>query len=381
MKKLIAIVVTLALCAITLVGCGSSTESANYETPASAADIPAGNDELEEPTLEVADVYQEEVEDEVDFGRPPEDECVPWDESAEEEVIPDTGEIEGIIVLQNSFYHAGDGVSNIFVYSISSINPNSGQSMAIAEFSIRRPYNVTSEEFYYLIPAIGPNNRFGYDRRFFSSDYSKMVATKVFNDKNEAHAGWIDQAGNFFDITEALGEQSGDFGDPVSYHAIGFTDDDMFVYSDNLFPSYMYWHDDNFSYVELGGNVSQYGNPLEEKCQIIDSNNRFYCISDIIGDGIFIADGYEGEFYGSVIYDSMTHESKKYIPGESRNNWSGVCSPDGHQVAFLSMPITGNGSPEIFIIPFDGGDPEKLDCDLVFSNDTSASPSSILAWE
>ena len=44
------------------------------------------------------------------------------------------------------------------------------------------------------------------------------------------------------------------------------------------------------------------------------------------------------------------------------------------------MPKEGNGNPEIFIIPFEGGEPEKLNCDIVFSNDTDMSPSSILEW-
>lgn len=220
----------------------------------------------------------------------------------------------------------------------------------------------------------------GNDRRYFSNDFSKMAATKVFNDKNETHAGWIDQSGEFFDVTEALGEQSSDFGDPVTYGAIGFTEDNLFVYSNNPSPSYMYWHNDDFRYVSPDSNKSQEGNPLEGLCQIIDGNNRFYCISDRIDEGTFLVDGYEGDFCGSMLYNPKSHESSEYIPGTSRSNWSGVCSPDGSQIAFLSMPKEGNSNPEIFIIPFEGGEPEKLNCDIVFSNDTDTSPSSILEW-
>lgn len=386
-KKTIVTILTLALSAMVFAGCGSSQEpaTASYEEtgPAVYADEvgeePAEIAEPDDVSKELIDVTGEND----DFGRPPEDECAEWEEDdgiEEEVVVAETGEIEGIIVVQNYFYHADDGVSNIFVYSVQAVNPNTGESTKIAEFSINRPHNVTSSEFYYLTPIIGLNNRFGYDRRFFSNDFSKMAATKVFNDKNETHAGWIDQSGEFFDVTEALGEQSSDFGDPVTYGAIGFTEDNLFVYSNNPSPSYMYWHNDDFRYVNPDSNKSQEGNPLEGLCQIIDGNNRFYCISDRIDEGTFLVDGYEGDFCGSMLYNPKSHESSEYIPGTSRSNWSGVCSPDGSQIAFLSMPKEGNSNPEIFIIPFEGGEPEKLNCDIVFSNDTDMSPSSILEW-
>lgn len=387
-KKVLATVVTLALSAMVLAGCGSSQESAaaSYEESTGPA---VYADEVGEEPAEIAepdDVSKGLIDvagENDDFGRPPEDECIAWeeDENIEEATIAETGEIEGIIAVQNYFYHADDGVSNIFVYSVQAVNPNTGESTKIAEFSVRRPHNVTSSEFYYLTPIIGLNNRFGYDRRFFSNDFSKMAATKVFNDKNETHAGWIDQSGEFFDVTEALGEQSSDFGDPVTYGAIGFTEDNLFVYSNNPSPSYMYWHNDDFRYVSPDSNKSQEGNPLEGLCQIIDGNNRFYCISDRIDEGTFLVDGYEGDFCGSMLYNPKSHESSEYIPGTSRSNWSGVSSPDGSQIAFLSMPKEGNSNPEIFIIPFEGGEPEKLNCDIVFSNDTDMSPSSILEWK
>lgn len=387
-KKTVVTILTLALSAMVFAGCGSSQESAAAASYEESTGPAVYADEVGEELAEIAepdDVSKGLIDvagENDDFSRPPEDECAEWDtDGAEEEVeVAETGEVEGIIVLKNYFYHADDGISNIFVYSIESINPATGESAKIAEFSINRPHNVTSSEFYYLTPIIGLNNRFGYDRRFFSNDFSKMVVTKVFNDKNETHAGWIDQSGEFFDVTEALGEQSSDFGDPVTYGAIGFTEDNLFVYSNNPSPSYMYWHNDDFRYVSPDSNKSQEGNPLEGLCQIIDGNNRFYCISDRIDEGTFLVDGYEGDFCGSMLYNPKSHESSEYIPGTSRSNWSGVCSPDGSQIAFLSMPKEGNGNPEIFIIPFEGGEPEKLNCDIVFSNDTDMSPSSILEW-
>lgn len=79
-REFITTVMALALCAAILMGCGSSAESsASYEVPASVENIPASDIGVEEPAL--ADAYQGEAEYGVDFGRPAEGECVPWDES------------------------------------------------------------------------------------------------------------------------------------------------------------------------------------------------------------------------------------------------------------------------------------------------------------
>lgn len=387
-KKVLATVVTLALSAMVLAGCGSSQEpaTASYEETGPAVYADEAEEEPAISTEPATSVGLEDVTGENDdFGRPPEDECVAWEEDdgiEEEVVVAETGEIEGIIVVQNYFYHADDGVSNIFVYSVQAVNPNTGESTKIAEFSVRRPYNVTSEDSYYLLPLIGDTNMVGYDQRYFSSDFSKMAATKIINDKNEAHAGWFDQSGNFFDVTEALGEQSSDFGDPVTYNAVGFTEDDLFVYNDNPYAIFSAWAELNFRFTDLNAlNISQEGNPLDDSCQIINGN-KLYAISDYIDDTMCLVYYHDkGNKTVSAKYDMNSGEVIPYIPGESRSNWSGVCSPDGSQIAFLSMPKEGNGNPEIFIIPFEGGEPEKLNCDIVFSNDTSTSPSSILEWK
>lgn len=389
-KKTVVTILTLALSAMVFAGCGSSQESAAAASYEESTGPAVYADEVGEELAEIAepdDVSKGLIDvtgENDDFGRPPEDECAEWEEDdgiEEEVVVAETGEIEGIIVVQNYFYHADDGVSNIFVYSVQAVNPNTGESTKIAEFSVRRPYNVTSEDSYYLLPLIGDTNMVGYDQRYFSSDFSKMAATKIINDKNEAHAGWFDQSGNFFDVTEALGEQSSDFGDPVTYNAVGFTEDDLFVYNDNPYAIFSAWAELNFRFTDLNAlNISQEGNPLDDSCQIINGN-KLYAISDYIDDTMCLVYYHDkGNKTVSAKYDMNSGEVIPYIPGESRSNWSGVCSPDGSQIAFLSMPKEGNGNPEIFIIPFEGGEPEKLNCDIVFSNDTDMSPSSILEW-
>ena len=197
-RKIFATVMALVLCTTTLVGCGHKNDSSPAPADYVESDGPAitdGSDTGKNVTAtpytnEQGEILMQAPNDDIigneDFEQAPKEENASLDaESMEEEVLSETGEIEGIIVVQNYFYHADDGISNIFVYSIESINPDTGESTKIAEFSVRRPYNVTSEDFYYLLPIIGNANMVGNDRRYFSNDFSKMAATKVFNDKNE----------------------------------------------------------------------------------------------------------------------------------------------------------------------------------------------------
>lgn len=352
MKRVfIAIVVTLALCAITLVGCGSSTESANYETPASAADIPAGNDELEEPTLEVADVYQEEVEDEVDFGRPPEDECVPWDESAEEEVIPDTGEIEGIIVLQ------GDYKSNAYAPSfvVSAIDPQTGDYHMISSFVFEHVARIQEDEF-----LIDPAYKFtccSNYRGLFNDDYSLMAATKTFLSDESEHAGWIDQSGEFFDLTVALNEQAqSDFDELKHYEAIGFTDDNRFVYAemtdwrhplyravslDNITPGASYEITEDDPYI-MGVN--------SEAWRWARGNSKTCWINN----DQFLAVGFSDQAMVCVCATVSSQTIEQIVPTGSQSSWSPVLGPDGSSVAFMSAPLKGTENPSIYITNLDG---------------------------
>lgn len=133
MKKFFVTVLALALSVVTMVGCGSSADSAadmgGDTGPAAYADeatevvdeAPAEIAEPDDTSQGLADVAGEND----DFGRPPEEDLVPWDvEEGEENVteeVPVTGEIEGIIVLQADW-------SDLYcpTYTVSAINPESG---------------------------------------------------------------------------------------------------------------------------------------------------------------------------------------------------------------------------------------------------------------
>lgn len=386
-KRIIVTILAWIIGTAMLVGCGNrndasvlTPEASNSsgtnvampeETPATAA--------TEAPKMTESELIND------DLGRPPEDECVPDDwmgeESTEstEAVVTEPGEVEGIIVVQSYYRADSSGKGNNFFYEINSVAPSDGTINHIATFSYYQPYNVNNAEFYFLPCNIGINNHIGYDRKAFSDDFSKMAITICYTARNETHAGWIDQNGNFFDVTEALGEQASDFDDPVHYAAVGFTDDDLFVYNDNLYAYADAWSTLNFRYTDSTNPInSQEGNPLSDYDPIIQASN-VYCVSDV-NDTRYLVNTPSFNACESFIYDLNTAEITSYIPGKARINWSGVFSPDGGKIAFLSRPKEGSGTPEIFMISPNGGEPEKIICDLVLSGDLTTMPSALLEW-
>ena len=387
-KRFLVTMLAVVFSATILVGCGSGND-APAETMASSPVADTATPMPEETPVTAATeapkmTVPESAADD-DFGRPPEDECVSdgWmgEESTEstEAVVTEPGEVEGIVVVQSYYRTDSSGKGNNFFYEINSVAPSDGTINHIATFSYYQPYNVNNAEFYFFSCNIGINNHIGYDRKVFSNDFSKMAITICYTARNETHAGWIDQNGNFFDVTEALGEQASDFDDPVHYAAVGFTDDGLFVYNDNLYAYADTWSTLNFRYTDSTNPInSQEGNPLSDYDPIIQAPN-VYCISDI-NDARYLVSTPSFNACESFIYDSNTAEIASYIPGNARINWSGVFSPEGGKIAFLSQPKEGSGTPEIFVISSDSGEPEKINCNLNLSNNLTTMPSALLEW-
>lgn len=70
---------------------------------------------------------------------------------------------------------------------------------------------------------------------------------------------------------------------------------------------------------------------------------------------------------GVRVFDTQTQEYSSLIPGETRTNWSGIISPEGGCVAFLSAPKQGNGDASLYSVSIDGGEPVKI-CDDISVN-------------
>ena len=208
----------------------------------------------------------------------------------------------------------------------------------------------------------------------FSEDFKKIAGKKRFSANGESHAGWFNTDGTFFDVTEALGLQSkSDFDEPVSYGQYGF--------SDGLFRYYQYhkgaeeWSDGTYTYQSVPvDNVSP--DAIQDFAPVQDSENPIrslyadgithYCqdVTAWIDDTHCIATYVVDREFNSFIVDTANCSLTKYIPGDSRENWDGVLSPDGTMVAFMSRPklepMRYNYKIDIYVVPIEGGDPVKV---------------------
>lgn len=389
-KKILVFLLTVAVC-VMAAGCGN--DDSNNAAAAAVSDVgPATGYEDEMPADDSGekvaitspeDAYPDGAEPQTedmaedDFGKVPEEDIVPKNATAEAN-SGDAG-IQGILMLQN-YYRYADDSGNMIFFSIMSVSPDTGIMQPIAAFSVKEPFNTVHEDSWYIVPKVGMSNLVGGDRCIFSDDYSKMALTKCFGDKNETHAGWIDQDGNFLDVTEALGEQSGDFGEPVNYAAVGFDNEGNFVYKDNFSNNPNEWVDANFYYTPVTSLApGEDGNLIENWIWIRD-DRKTYHVTDVIDDSRYVVDFQNN----SAIYDTNTGLSYSYIPGESRINWSGVVSPDSGSIAFLSVPNNTNDTyrdTAIYITSVSGGmNPTKVDCDLLSGCDGTMLMWSLLDW-
>lgn len=365
MKKKVfaAVVTTLALCATTLVGCGSSADSsASYEEPTGPAvyaeveETPAVSEEIVAEVSGLDDVTGEND----DFGRPPEDECVAWDaESTEEAVMPEAGEAKGIIVLQVDY-------TNYYPsFVVSAIDPQTGDYATVSSFTFDHAARVNETEF--IIEPAHQTARSSNYRGLFNDDFTLMAATKTFLSNEAKHAGWIDQSGEFFDLTLALNEQAqSDFDATELYASIGFTDDGNFVY---IHPDGRY--DSTYHVVAL----TEIAPGASHEITADDRYIMDYYASDAwkwvstcypscwVSEDQFLTT--MGSGTGGTVCALATISGRSMqplVPAESQTSWSPVIGPDGTSVAFLAAPIQGTDQPSIYLTDIGGASsPTKLE--------------------
>lgn len=98
-----------------------------------------------------------------------------------------------------------------------------------------------------------------------------------------------------------------------------------------------------------------------------------YIPTDWISDTQFIADheilNMSAHYTTSVLVDVGTHEVTEYIPESSRYNWSGVISPDGSSIAFMSAPASGNGASALYTVALGSDNPIQVPSSLPDSVD------------
>lgn len=274
----------------------------------------------------------------------------------EEQITNEPEEISGLIIMSTS-RNAMSGKCEVI-----SFNPENGETKTVSNFKF-----ANDSDFSYAWPY-APDE--GY--RQFDSSYTRMTTNKIINATAEQHAGWLMADGGFFDVIEEIGwARQGDFDTLVKSIPVGFTDNDLFIFykfkSDKLSEGGTYYSVpvdnvsiDNVQECQVSGysgyaienydayyeTVLKYGTPTSW----IDSK---YCVLNPDR-------GLPGNPATSVIFNTEDATSTDYIPGDSRDNWNGYVSPDGTQIAFTSVPRSGNESPDIFIIPISGGEPVRV---------------------
>lgn len=317
-----------------------------------------GNTAPQDPTPPPAEDVPQEVDvPEEDFSEPePEPEFEPEPEP-EPEPQP---EPKGLVILDSTIVKGNANTQE--GCTIYCLDPDTGESTVIADFNCKIGFDL-GEYFYYL--------PFSANTYSFSEDYTKIAVTKRFKKNGENHAGWLDQSGNFFDVTEALGQQSkSDFDDPVDYIAVGFSNGcfgfSQILTGSNTTNQYYIPVDNVVSAALQTGDVRQKDHPYNEEGALLmgQYSGEVYPndVTSWIDATHAVVNKVEYSVYSSWIVDTAAQTLSAYVPGDSRENWNGRVSPDGTQIAFLSAP-KGVYRPEVdlYIISVNGGDPVKVE--------------------
>lgn len=293
---------------------------------------------------------------------------VPTPEPTPEPTPTPEPELHGLLIVEHNAI-----VAETNQCIVRCLNPETGEAEEIFRFG---PFGGQNDGYY--MPGVSAWNG-SFIRAIFSEDFSKIICAKQFSNGGGRHAGWIDTEGNFFDVTEALGLQAkSDFEEPASYSPIGFCNglfgfveakrespNSLYVYTDYYVPL------DNISPEAIQkGDVRAVGHPFDENEGLLKNafGGRKYTPADVTSwiDGTHCIVTYREAIFGrldSFIVDVTAQTESVYIPGNSRDNWSGIISPDGTKIAFLSvLRPTASGAKGIYIVPVNGGDPVKVNC-------------------
>ena len=331
-KKHLAMFLAVSM-ALSLCACGGGGDSGTVSAPDGAPAI-SGLIEVDEPT---------EAGSPTDT-LPTNDKPIQSEPQGSDPVMAEPLKPEGLILMTTTDASMRDPI-------ISSIDVETGESRVVAEFDFR-PQTLQGSISYY--PAAG---FFCGHRHWFADDYSKIAVSMTDTQSGQTCAGWMDADGNFFNVSEALDQLiRSDFSDPVQYYAVGFMNDELFVYRQisgtgtTAKNSYHYVPLDN-----LNSSAVQDGLPFPG----CEGGFPDATVSDQIDDSRFIINTSDGV---SKILDMTTGSKTDYIPGTSRFSWHGVVSPNGDQVAFMSQPKNGT-EKDIYIMPLTGGDPMKAPTD------------------
>lgn len=262
---------------------------------------------------------------------------------------PASKEIKGLILMKANTGYSMNDFDRILItdeLAIYSFDPDTGAANQLTTFTIRPFTNGRTFNWF-------PNTE--NVCHWFDPSYTKLSANCLIDDTGDQHAGWIDNNGNFFDVTEAVGmARQGDFGGRVDQEAFGITDDGMFVFDD--------W---GGVYPRKTSKRTTYYVPINDVRPETVKEGQPFAVTGLMrkvvepfGDDKYLT----GDGHGTcVIVDAPENRNgAKFIPDSDRKNWSPLASPDGTHIAFMSQPSKGAEPADIFITTPDGGDPVRV---------------------
>lgn len=237
----------------------------------------------------------------------------------------------------------------------------------------------------YSIPLLNDTEYSDTAYRCFSNDFRKLAVTYYTNSTTECHgddyAGWLDENGEFFNVSAALGWKSESDFDSAQYcWSVGFMDDGRFLFAhseDGVFAdSYYAVPVDNIT-IEA---VEDFGKNCPLKLPYaINGRSISNTITDRIDETHLL---YDGEYSvpdrlshqkGVSILNFETGEVTRCIPGDGMETWNGILDPTGTQLVFFAAkPGYGSSTMGLYTAPFDASAaPSQIETDytmLYFDN-------------
>lgn len=258
-------------------------------------------------------------------------------------------------------------VNTDIVIQVYTINPTTGEQTLWSQFTKPSP----DISFGYLLGG-NIKGQLNANCTVFAANKPKAAVGEYGQDVN--HAGWIDQSGQFFDVSNALG-----FNHTV---ALGFGDTEDYFY---FYVFEKIGSRGKYSVIRstiCRGTIDGIKKGNYERVRVYDDPqirepNRYYLYHEDLfnsmcliysgayvswelpatdyaepGKNIIIADYHPHPEYPyfpvkndtSVLFDSTTGSLIHYLPDsyntDNKSEWGGVLSPDGTTVAYLTVPGT-----------------------------------------
>lgn len=302
--------------------------------------------------------------------------------------------------------------STFFTVNLDCIDPNTGAVQHLRTFSSDETHSCSM-----AFNGLGVNAVL--TRMHFNSDFTQMTATLTLED-GSVHVGWIDERGNFTDISKKVMADAGDFGALTNHSNPCFGPGEYFYFIDstnsnvqvkrvplnNLTESAVEIMIDNARYNgiclepypdgTIADNHSNWDSYISWYYYDVDMTypalGRYFrdwlSQSECIGldDNILYKYSLSGV---DSTYEWYSDKTALIPEIKGRENLYPVSSPDASKVAFLSKLTTGTDtSPYLYIVPVDGGDPVKVstnykfDDTVIFHDIKNAFYSTcLIAWE